>query len=146
MSTLPLPALGPSDWACRADPGLSGPGAPCGMSPCPCLSGQLWGSPPFLSPIWEAQNQNCLGRGQTPPGVGKPRIVPGPLSITGLTALARAMPGSPKAKGKLRRSCLAGPQTSPDHPRAKSDLQIGLEARSSGPQACPLPTSREKAL
>lgn len=78
MSTLPLPALSPSDWGCRADTGLSGPGAPCGMSPWPCFEWPNLGVPPFLSPIWGAQS-NCLVRGYFTEG-DEPRIVPRPLS------------------------------------------------------------------
>lgn len=125
MSTLPLPALSPSGWACRADTGLSGRGAPLWDVTLALFEWPTLGVPPFLSPIWKAQNQTAWeedtsrGEGRVSPGLCLGLLGQSTTSTTaGLTALVRVMPGSPKAEGKLSRSCLAGPQTSPDHSTA----------------------------
>lgn len=117
MSTLPLPALSPSDWGCRADTGLSGPGAPCGMSPWPCLSGQLWGFP--HSHHQYGKHRIKLPGKRTPHGGVSPGLCLGLLgqsttsTIAGLTALVRVMPGSPKAKREAQQK-LSG--RAPDQP------------------------------
>nr|KAF6331851.1 hypothetical protein mPipKuh1_008159 [Pipistrellus kuhlii] len=81
MSTSPLPALSPSGWACRADTGLSGPGAPLWDVTLALFEWPTLGLPPFLSPIWKAQNQTAWEEDTSRGGGGgdKPRIVPGPL-------------------------------------------------------------------